>query len=76
MVTSFFSSVLFLQPVKAVLFAVVFASFIRKPADTETESNGITLAREDHTFEEQTEILSPVPESTKVHEGTSEKYLR
>ncbi len=45
MVTSFLQSALLLQPIKVVLFAVVFAIFIRKPADTEEEAN-ITLAKD------------------------------
>jgi ligand-binding sensor protein len=43
MVTSFFQSVLLLQPIKVVLAAVVFALIIKKPNDSEEESNALPL---------------------------------
>ncbi len=43
MVTSFFQSVLLLQPIKVVLAAVVFALIIKKPNDSEEESNDLPL---------------------------------
>ncbi|XP_028416899.1 polycystic kidney disease protein 1-like 2 [Dendronephthya gigantea] len=43
MVTSFLQSALLLQPVKVVLMAVIFALFIRKPDNTENESNNVEL---------------------------------
>ena len=45
MVTSFFQSVLLLQPGKVVLLALLFSLFIRKYADINEGSN-ITLAKE------------------------------
>ena len=43
MVTSFFQSMLLLQPIKIVLVAVVFALLIKKPSDMEEESNGVPI---------------------------------
>ena len=43
MVTSFLQSALLLQPIKVVLAAVVFASIIKKPSDTEEESNDVPI---------------------------------
>lgn len=76
MVTSFLQSALLLQPVKVVLLAVVFAIFIRKPADTDNESKNITLAKEDQTFEEQTEMKVPTPQTAVHVAGKSKRFLR
>jgi polycystin 1L2 len=43
MVTSFFQSVLLLQPVKVVVVAVVFALIIKKPSDTEEGLDDVPL---------------------------------
>ena len=74
MVTSFLQSALLLQPVKVVVLAVVFAIFIRKPADTE-ESN-ITLAKE-HPLVDQQENNLLVTQPPPPREGKKvKKYLR
>ncbi len=68
MVTSFLQSALLLQPVKVVLFAVVFAIFIRKPADTEEEAS-IALAKDQPLLEqketEPTVTQNPMPREEK-----------
>jgi hypothetical protein len=74
MVTSFLQSALLLQPVKVVVLAVVFAIFIRKPADTE-ESN-ITLAKE-HPLVDQQENNLLVTQPPPPRKGKKvKKYLR
>jgi hypothetical protein len=74
MVTSFLQSALLLQPIRVVVLAVVFAIFIRKPADTE-ESN-IALAKE-HLLVDQQEnnllVTQPLPPREGEKVG---KYLR
>ena len=69
MVTSFLQSALLLQPIKVVLAAVVFALIIRKPADTEEESNEITV-------ENVLVRKKPVTVITENARKKSKKYYR
>ena len=53
MVTSFFQSVLLLQPIKVVVGAVVFALIIRKPCDADEESSEVPSIEEMREIEEK-----------------------
>ena len=76
MVTSFLQSALLLQPVKVVFLAVVFALFIRKPADTDEESN-ITLAKEQPVPQQPgKEHVNSKYQKTPSLRRRQKKYLR
>lgn len=51
MVTSFFQSVLLLQPIKVMFAAIVFALIIRKPSDTEEEYGDVPVVEKTEEVE-------------------------
>ncbi len=69
MVTSFLQSALLLQPIKVVLVAVVFALVIRKPTDTEEESNNVSV-------ENIPANNKPIDEIPKKLKKKAKKYYR
>jgi hypothetical protein len=69
MVTSFLQSALLLQPIKVVVAAVVFALIIRKPVDTEEESNNVSV----ENIPAKNKRINEIPEKLKKK---SKKYYR
>ena len=70
MITSFFQSVLLLQPAKAVILAVLFALCIRKPADF-AEGSNVTL-RKEHSLKDLVAEQNVQPDQ----QNNKEAYLR
>ena len=67
MVTSFLQSALLLQPIKVVLVAVVFALIIRKPTDTEEETNNISVENIPAKNQPTNEIPKKIKKKTKKY---------